>query len=171
MVTIRKAVLADAHRIAQIHAEAWRAAYHSFIPEDFLDNRAKLEMRLELWNDMLAQEPEGHYVVVCDGTIAGFFSLGTPRDVDIPEEDCELIGIYFDQAYWHKGLGSGAMRFALDEAGRRGCGQMVLWVFQKNAPAIAFYEKFGFKFDGTTNDLMLGDPVTECRYRLRLTDE
>lgn len=168
MLELRKAVAADAERIAHIHAETWLAAYHNFIPVNFLGNRAKYEPRLAMWKELLAQEHDSHYVAVADGTIVGFFSIATPRDADLPEEDCELIGIYFDQAYWHKGYGSQAMRLAIQKAKERGCRQISLWVFQQNAPAIAFYEKFGFRPDGTVNKLMLGKPVTECRYILRL---
>ncbi len=171
MFEIRKAGLADAGRIAQIHAETWSAAYHEFISADFLDNKAKLEPRLQMWNELLSQEHESHYVAVNDGTIVGFFSIGIPRDADIPETDCELIGIYFDRAFWHRGFGTRAMQFAVDRAKERGCKQMVLWVFQENRNAVAFYGKSGFRFDGATNVLTLGKPVTECRYRLQLLDE
>lgn len=171
MFEIRKAVLADAGRIAQIHAETWLAAYHDFIPADFLDNKAKLEPRRKMWNDFLSQEQNSHYVAVKDETIVGFFSIDQPRDADLPQNICELVGIYFDSAYWHMGFGTLAIQFIIEQANRRGCKGVSLWVFQQNHSAISFYEKFGFCFDGTTNVLMLGDPVTECRYGLEFTNE
>lgn len=169
MLEIRKAVLADAERIAQIHAETWLAAYHDFIPAEFLNNKAKLEPRRALWNRLLSQEHESHYVAVIDGIIAGFFSVEKPRDADLPKNTCEeLVAIYFDQTYWHRGYGSQAMCFVLEHAKKRGCSRVSLWVFRENATAISFYKKFGFQFDGTENVLNLGKPVTECRYQLLL---
>lgn len=169
MFEIRKAVPEDAERIAQIHAETWLAAYQGYIPGEFLNNKAKLEPRRTLWNRLLSQEHESHYVAVIDKTIVGFFSIEKPRDEDLPKDTCEeLVAIYFDSAYWHRGYGSQAMSFVLEHAKNRGCNRISLWVFQENDLAISLYEKFGFRFDGTTNVLSLGKPVTECRYQLLL---
>lgn len=171
MPEIRKAEPADAPGIARIHADAWRAAYHDFIPADFLDNRAKFEPRLKLWNGLLSGEHESHYVVTENGKTAGFFSIQKARDDDLPPDTLELVAIYLDQVYWRRGFGAAAMRFILEQAAKRGYRQVCLWVFRQNTGAIAFYEKFGFRFDGKTNELMLGGPVTECRYRLSLQEK
>ena len=171
MVTIRKAALSDAERIAQIHVEAWRAAYHDFIPADFPNNKAKLESRREFWNERLTKEEEIHYVAENDGEIVGFFSIDQTRDADLSEKTYELIAIYFDAAYWHKGCGSQAMHFIIAQAKLRGYLRISLWVLEQNTAAIQFYKKFGFQFDGKTNVLPLGKPVTECRYQLELTEK
>lgn len=168
MFEIRKAGPGDVERIARIHAETWIAAYHDFIPADFLSNKAKLEPRRKMWNEFLSHEHDGHFVVADGGTIAGFFSISLPRDGDLPPDTLELDAIYFDRAYWHRGLGSLAMRFVIAQAKRRGCARVSLWVFRENAPAIAFYRKFGFRPDGKVNTLTLGKPVDECRYLLPL---
>lgn len=170
--SIRRARPTDAERIARIHAETWRAAY-PFIPADFLENKARLEPRRKLWNELLSHSGESgqtHFVGEAEGKIVGFFSIGPPRDGDLPKNLLELAGIYFDAAYWRRGYGTQAMRFVLEQAKRRGCPEVLLWVFRENAAAIAFYETFGFRFDGTAKDLPLGRPVTECRYRLRLRE-
>lgn len=168
MLTIRKAVLTDAEQIARIHAESWRAAYHSFIPENFFNNKANLESRRELWNRLLSQEHDSHFAMENDGEIIGFFSLKKARDADLPENTCELVAIYFAPHSWHQGCGSQAMQFILSRAKEQGYKRIVLWVLEKNAPARAFYEKWDFRFDGKTNVLPLGVPTVECRYELQL---
>lgn len=171
MIQIRKAIFADAERIAQIHAQTWLAAYHDFIPSDFFNNQATLESRRKLWNRLLSQEHESHYVVENQAEMIGFFSMEKARDADLPENTCELIAIYFIADDWHKGYGSKAMHFIISKAKEQGFGRISLWVFKENITAISFYEKFGFRFDGKTNELPLGKPTVECRYELQLSAE
>jgi ribosomal protein S18 acetylase RimI-like enzyme len=171
MLVFRKAVLSDAERIAQIHAETWLAAYHNFIPVDFINNRANLESRRKLWNGLLSHEHESHFVAENEGEIVGFFSVEKARDSDLPKNTCELVAIYFTADCWHKGYGSQAMEFIITQAKRRRYGGISLWVLEKNTTAISFYRKFGFAFDGKTNVLQLGNPTTECRCELPITDE
>lgn len=96
--------------------------------------------------------------------IVGFFSLEKARDTDFPENTCELVAIYFAPGSWRRGYGSQAMQFILSCAKEQRYNRIVLWVLEKNAPARAFYEKWGFRFDGKTNVLPLGVPTIECRY-------
>lgn len=47
-----------------------------------------------------------------------------------------------------------------------GYAHIFLWVLRENSRAIRFYEKNGFRFDGTQRDILLGTPVTELRMYL-----
>ena len=41
--------------------------------------------------------------------------------------------------------------------------RIALWVLKGNEKAVRFYERCGFRFDGTERDITLGTPVTERR--------
>lgn len=41
--------------------------------------------------------------------------------------------------------------------------KIAVWVLKGNDKAIRFYEKYGFRFDGTEKEIMLGMPNTELR--------
>lgn len=170
MLTIRKAVLADSERIAQIHADTWRAAYHSFISDDFVHNKSKLEARREMWDTLLAEDHNNYYVAENEEKIAGFFSISEARDADLPKDTYELISIYFADDCWHRGYGSQAMQFIIKQAKERGYKKLSLWAFEDNTSAIRFYEGFGFRFDGKRNLLDFGKTVAECRYQLQLDE-
>lgn len=49
--------------------------------------------------------------------------------------------------------------------------QVVVWELKDNGRAINFYEKCGFRLDGTEDVLILGTPVTEVRMIKKLGDE
>lgn len=40
---------------------------------------------------------------------------------------------------------------------------IAVWVLKGNERAIKFYEKYGFRFDGTEQEVKLGSPNTELR--------
>ncbi len=41
--------------------------------------------------------------------------------------------------------------------------KIAVWVLKANERAIRFYERYGFRFDGTEQEIMLGTPNTELR--------
>ena len=41
--------------------------------------------------------------------------------------------------------------------------KIAVWVLKDNNKAIRFYERYGFRFDGTDTGIMLGTPNTEQR--------
>ena len=41
--------------------------------------------------------------------------------------------------------------------------KIAVWVLKGNERAIKFYERYGFRFDGTEQEIMLGTPNTELR--------
>ena len=41
--------------------------------------------------------------------------------------------------------------------------KIAVWVLKDNNKAIRFYERYGFRFDGTDTEIMLGTPNTEQR--------
>lgn len=73
-----------------------------------------------------------------------------------PYPDCvpgpapiELGRLYLTKASIGKGYGSALMRACLEEQATLGCGTIWLGVWDRNALACAFYEKWGFRRVGT----------------------
>lgn len=60
-------------------------------------------------------------------------------------ERAELISVAVDPAERGRGAGSALLAGTLRRLRRRGAGRLGLMVRQANAPARAFYEKFGFR--------------------------
>jgi ribosomal protein S18 acetylase RimI-like enzyme len=82
----------------------------------------------------------------------------------------ELYAIYVDPD--HQGTGAG--RALLEESVRRCVAvdltHMYLWVLEGNAPARSFYERAGFRADGTEEPFEVdGVEVPEVRYARDLT--
>ena len=60
----------------------------------------------------------------------------------------ELICIHSLPENWHCGYGSKMMDAVLADVAKAGYAKILLWVFEQNAPAIAFYRKYGFAASG-----------------------
>jgi GNAT superfamily N-acetyltransferase len=87
------------------------------------------------------------------------------RDADATPTDCEVAALYVEPDRWRRGIGRALMRAALDKATGDGYESVTLWVFEQNTPGRGFYEAFGFKPDGQTQQ----KPDRPPEVRLRLT--
>lgn len=94
------------------------------------------------WSE-LGQLDTRHYVVALDGdTVVGYAGL-----CDYPDE-AFVQTIAVARSAQGKGLGARLLQALLDEAQRRGQRRVLLEVRADNAPAIALYERFGFRRSG-----------------------
>ena len=50
----------------------------------------------------------------------------------------------------------------------KGCRIVYLWAFKDNTKALRFYERVGFRQDGTEKELVLGSPVKGIRMTMEL---
>ncbi len=104
-------------------------------------------------------------VAVDDSTIRGLATTGLCRDKDLSNFG-ELIAIYVDPAYMRTGVGRLLMTAARERLCRVGITEASLWVLDGNVHARRFYERDGWRFDGTHRTVTYGDvPVQEVRYR------
>ena len=76
------------------------------------------------------------------------------------QEGAEIIAIHSLPESWGTGLGHAMLTEALGQIGDRA---VFLWAFKENQRARRFYEKHGFRWDGTqrTSDF---DGACEVRY-------
>lgn len=152
MIMIRLANQTDAALLASLGT---RTFYDTFAPENTPENmRDYLEKSFspEIQSAELSEAGSVFLIAESEGAAIGYARLLAGR----PEGTCitgnhpvELVRIYVTQDRIHQGLGSRLMQACIDEA--RGRGHDVIWlgVWEKNARAIAFYQKWGFEKAGT----------------------
>ena len=118
---------------------------------------------LMIWNKMLFDNINSHYVITLDDVIIGFLTISVARDNDLKDSFYELVGLYLNPEYVAKGYGKQAMDWIKKEIKSRGYDKISLWVLEENNRARRFYEKAGFVSDGEAKPSGLAD-TQEVRY-------
>ena len=131
-MTIRRATTADAALLAAIQEEASRAGVaHVYPPERFPFPTAAVQERWRLFT------AEGGFAVVTD---EGFAAVADPF----------LEAIYVRPSSWGSGLAVTLHDAAVAELRARGVARARLWVLEENDRARRFYERLGWRADGTS---------------------
>lgn len=146
-MSIRQARPADAEAIGRIHVETWRAAYRGIVPESYLANLSAV-VRAGEWRELLEHQDRSRFVLVAQGEggeICGFAAAGPEREGE-PGYAGELYALYLRPTHQRLGLGRALVRGAAAGLAGAGMPSMLLWVFEANAGARAFYEKLGGRF-------------------------
>ena len=95
------------------------------------------------WSE-LAERDTRHYVVAADADeVVGYAGLCA-----YAVDQCFVQTIGVDPAYQRRGIGARLLQDLVDESERRGCRMLDLEVRDGNDPAIAMYERFGFRAIG-----------------------
>lgn len=150
-VVVRRARVDDARRLTELHIDCWDDAYTGIVPQHFIDDRrAAHEERVQRWGEILAGDTTT-LVAEEESGLIGFASTGTPRDNDLADDfDVELYGLYVRGVWWGTGVGYALLREAVGDRAT------YLWVLANNPRAIRFYERQGFRADGTREDRDMG---------------
>lgn len=161
MTDLRPAQVGHAEAIAAVHVAAWQHAYRGMLPPELLASLS-VESRAQRWRQQLTDAQSAHTWVVGE-PVSGFVSLGPSRDDDSTEGTGELYALYVHPNAWGTGLGS---RLITTAAAHLGDGA-TLWVLRANERARRFYERNGWRPDGSrrqeTRDAAV---LEEVRYRL-----
>ena len=91
------------------------------------------------------------FFVYDNKNLAGYFKINTnTAQTDlINENGLEIERIYVEKEYQKKGIGKIIIEFGIEKTKEYKKDFIWLGVWKKNANAIAFYEKIGFKISGT----------------------
>lgn len=163
MPTVRKAEIADAERIGEIHVRSWQEAYRGILPAEFLSSLS-IEARAERWRTELAALDGKNVALVIEeeSSVNGFARLAPSPDQNVGE----VQAIYLDPDHWRRGLGRILMTSAEESLASLGWNEAILWVLEDNKSARRFYESGGWRVEAHRALLKIGGAdVQEIRYR------
>lgn len=146
-VVLRRAVVDDAPALARLHVDCWDDAYTGLMPQPVLDERrANVDARAQRWREILTEHDRNWVAVAPEGLI-GFAAAGPPRDNDLEGDiGLELQALYVRAAWWGTGVGYALFRQVVGDRAA------YLWVLANNQRAIHFYQRQGFRLDGTEDE-------------------
>jgi GNAT superfamily N-acetyltransferase len=161
---LRRAVPADARAVAEVQLRGWWHAYGDFVDHELLAEHT-VESRTERWASILAPGERDPTTLVVDagGRVAGFTAFGAARSADAAPGLGEVWAIYVDPPAQGAGVGSALLAAAEDGLRAAGFERAMLWVFERNGLARAFYAARGWAPDDPP---VLEDSTwaTEIRY-------
>lgn len=168
-IQVRPAKLADARTIAEIHVEAWAAAYQGIVPEDHLKSLT-VAKRQALWLDAIKYGEPQVWVAMDANAIVGFVGFDRSRDPKSKATTGEIWAMYAAPDYWGEGVGLALWDAAREGLSDEGCTDVTLWVLLKNERALRFYELAGFKRElNTAKTVPMGSgKVEEIRMKRSL---
>jgi ribosomal protein S18 acetylase RimI-like enzyme len=169
-VRIRPALPEDIPVLARVHVATWQSAYRGIIPDEQLDGLSIPESE-ETWRENVRRSGRTNLVAEAAGQVVGFVAFGPARSRDLnPVTIGEIYGIYLEPSVWRRGYGGALMAEALRQLSEQGFSEVMLWTWEINEPARAFYERLGFISDAAVVSDRFGPELTELRYRRRLAD-
>ena len=138
-----------------VHYKSWHETYPGLIDAGYLEG-----VTLEKCRSMARRWPE-NIIVAKDGErVIGFVGCGVYRNESLPGYG-EVFSIYVLQKYQGQKVGYELMNAALERLSNYQ--KIAVWVLKGNDKAIRFYERYGFRFDGGSAEVILGSPNTELR--------
>ncbi|HXF31702.1 MAG TPA: GNAT family N-acetyltransferase [Solirubrobacterales bacterium] len=192
-VELREARPGDELMVAELHVRSWQEAYGGLMPAEFL---AGLDPRDRAgrytFGSGAAAAPTTLLAVIAEGgdggdpsltnsrevrsgsppspgeALLGFVTFGGSRDRDA-EGLGEVYALYVDPERHRGGVGRMLMTAARRQLVEDGFDEAILWVLQGNERARSFYEREGWKPDGTSRVENVYDIVsTVHRFRRKL---
>jgi len=165
-VSLRRAGVADAPVIADLHTRSRVATYRGLLPDDYLDRAMPAEMP-GYWQARLGQLEAGAgaaWLADRDGEPIAFVCVTAPDGTG---------SVLVDNLHARpdrKGGGAGTLLLAEAAAWARaqGARRLHLLVIQGNDGAIGFYEHRGWRRVARLEDEMGGQPIVSFRYELSL---
>jgi putative acetyltransferase len=145
-ITVREATPSDAAALLA-HLKALTAEPGINIPLGPDEVTTTLEQEKSLLAD-IAESPNAIMLVAeAEGAIVGELSLRTisPRRA---VKHVATLGMSVKQAWRRKGVGRALLADAITWAPSAGIKRIELYVYARNAAAVALYEKFGFAIEG-----------------------
>ncbi len=85
-------------------------------------------------------------------------------------KDGWLDGLYVDPAHWGGGAAAGLHDAVLEHARGEGRASVRLWVLEENARARRFYERRGWRLDGTSRVVPFPPHPLDLGYTIALVD-
>lgn len=146
---IRKAIPGDEKILAYIQSESWKAAFNEILPKEVLEKSTNIEQIEQMYQEILQSKMCEIAIAFVDDQPHCIAAWGKNR-CGMEATVGELICIHSLQDRWRQGYGSEMMQYVLEELRKAQYRSVILWVFEANDRARAFYEKHGFKLTEKT---------------------
>ena len=149
-VRVRDATPDDTDAIVAVTVAGWQTAFRGIVAQGRLAELPVARWRHEVHVGLRRPvEDAFSYVAEIDGEFAGYCFVAAPsREPELGPDVAELVAIYVEPDRWGQGAGAALMRAAIDRLSHLPYHEIFLWTFKENAPAIAFYERHGWRADG-----------------------
>jgi GNAT superfamily N-acetyltransferase len=154
-----------------VTAAGWRKAYRGIVSPEKLANLPIDRWRHEVGVGLRRPIDDAFtYVAEIDGEFAGYSYVAAPtREPDLGREVAELGAMYVDPAHWREGVGDALMKAMLERLADLPYTEAILWTFEENERAVAFYERHGWKADGGEKiHTRSGEPAIRMRRSLTM---
>ncbi len=159
MITIRRAVPADAPAMGAVHVTAWRSTYPGILPADYL---AGLSVSRQAGQYAAAiRGGVGVNVAVESGQLVGFSTASRSRRKAVAEGEIETLYVLDD--FRDQGAGRGLIAASAAFLALLGCRSAFAWVLRDN-PSRWFYERMGGKVVAEETIAFAGVPIVQCAY-------
>jgi ribosomal protein S18 acetylase RimI-like enzyme len=167
MLTIRRLRPDEGLRLRAIRLEALADSPSAF-GSTFAETLARPP---EYWERRAADNAsgEGSVLFIAEGESGWYGLAGAYLDEEDPDS-ADLISMWVRPAYRGKGLGERLVAAVIAWARERGLQQVALWVTQTNTPAIALYERCGFRHTNETQPLPSNPEILEQRLIVEVSE-
>jgi len=140
-IDVRPARTGDARGISKVHDEAWETAYRGVIPAVTL-GKMLARRGPAYWHRLASRGGAGTMVLLFDGEIAGYATLGANRVKRLPYAG-EIYELYLRPTHQGIGLGRRVFREARKVLHANALSGLVVWALEENAQANRFYVALG----------------------------
>jgi ribosomal protein S18 acetylase RimI-like enzyme len=153
--------------LRDLHLITWEATYRDRADEEWYRERLVAHAVRDWGGVVRAQAARGGGVLTarCDQRIVGLCQYGPTEDHDHdPEHVGQIHRLYVHPARQRAGIGRSLLTASVDRLRQAGADTATLWVLETDPRARAFYERLGWKSDGTRKT----HPPTDVRYQIHL---
>ena len=147
---VRNAEFEDMVQAGRIMALSFRTYFADIVSQETMDACAREEGCIALLEGIF-REGKMHFLMGGDSGMLAWQQTG---------EGAEIVAIHTLPESHGTGLGAALLTEALNRIGSQ---PVFLWAFEKNARARRFYEKHGFRWDGSCR-ISEFDEAMEVRY-------
>ncbi|MFR1051068.1 MAG: N-acetyltransferase family protein [Lachnospirales bacterium] len=150
----------DLFAVSRVYEESWRGAYRGLLPQAYLDG-----IPAGKWVPYLEQAGRESLLLLDGEKIVGTANCCASRFPKLSDWG-EIVSLYLLPEYWGKGYGKLLFSAVVEQLEAIGYRDLFLWVLEGNQRARTFYERMGFRPNGTyVDDEIGGMPIREMQYR------
>jgi GNAT superfamily N-acetyltransferase len=158
-LTLRRAVPADAARLAMMGGATFYAAFAHDHPGDALVDHIEQAHSRAYYDAALADPASAIWLLETELKAPIGYAMLTPPEMDAPTgpADLELKRLYVLGPWQKDGWGARLVEAVEQEARARGAARLLLCVYSANLRAQHFYARQGFADTGHGQRFMVGD--------------